>query len=163
MTFGEIDLAIAELMEKSVDAETGEIIAIDEQAFMDRLDELCGEREEKIDKMVGAFKYYESLANGIKAEKIALAKRQQIAENRASSIKEFLSHLLNGEKIEKPQYKIGWRISVSAVVDIPAEDLFPIYRKCEYKADLTAIKNDLKNGATIQGCRLVERNNINIK
>lgn len=163
MTFGEIDYEIAKLFDECVDPDTGEIIAPNEQAFMARLDELCDAKEEKIDKMVGAYKYYTTLADGIKAEKMALAKRQTIAENRADSIKEFLSHILNGEKVEKPQYKIGWRKSTKAICEVEAKDLPPIYRKEKIEPDLTSIKSALKEGATILGCRLEETNNINIK
>lgn len=163
MTFGEIDLAIQQLFESSVDAETGEIIAVDEQLFMAKMDELCDMREEKIDRLVGAFKYYSTLADGIKAEKMILAKRQQIAENRAESIKTFLSHLLNGEKIEKPQYKIGWRKSTTVQIKVDAEALPEEYRKIKYEADKTGIKSALKEGAVIDGCELVESNSIQIK
>lgn len=163
MTFLEIDREIEQLFDKFVDEETGEIIAPDECVFMAKLDELYDEKERKIDSMVGAFKYYSALADGIKAEKMLLAKRQQTAENRANSIKEFLSHLLNGEKVEKPQYKISWRKSVSAVVEKSADELPDQYTKTERKVDLTAIKSALKEGAEIDGCRLEEKNNITIK
>lgn len=163
MTFGEIELEIERLMESSIDAETGEIIALDEAEFMSKLDALYTERDDKIDKMVGAYKYYSTLADGIKAEKINLSKRQQIAESKAENIKTFLGHLLNGEKVEKPQYKIGWRKSVKAVCEVDVKDLAPIYRKEKIEPDMTSIKSALKEGATIPGCRLVEANNIQIK
>lgn len=163
MTFGEIAAEIESLLEQNVDPETGEIVAIDEQVFMARLDELYDAEEEKIDNMVGACKYYEALANGIKAEKMALAKRQQIAEHRVESIKTFLSNYLNGRKIEKPQYKISWRKSVKAVVTVGVDELDPLYQKVKIEPDLTSIKSALKEGATIEGCSLVESNNIQIK
>lgn len=163
MTFGEINAEIEKLFDENIDSDTGEIIAIEPQVFLARMDELFSAKEEKIDNMVGAFKYYSTLAEGIKAEKLALAKRQQIAENRANSIKGFLELILDGEKIEKPTYKIGWRKNTKAVCEIPAENLADIYRRVKYEPDLTSIKSALKEGATIEGCSLVESNNIQIK
>lgn len=162
MTFMEIDSQIQALFDQCVD-ENGEITEPEDGWFMAMLDQLYDAKEEKIDKMVEAFKYYSTLAEGIKTEKMALAKRQQTAERRADSIQKFLSMILNGEKIEKPSYKISWRKSVKAVCNVPAEQLADNYRKVEYKVDLTSIKSALKEGATIEGCSLVESNNIQIK
>ena len=77
-----------------IDPETGEIIDID------KLNELELERDAKIENVACWIKELKAEAEAIKAEKLALAERQRVAENKAESLKKWLAYALQGEKFK---------------------------------------------------------------
>ena len=77
MKLYEIDQALVDL----VDNETGEIIDI--EVF----DSLQMERDEKIESIALYIKDLKAEAEALKAEKLAFAERQKVAENKAESLK----------------------------------------------------------------------------
>ena len=85
MTLYEIDNAILEC----IDLETGEIIDID------KLNELQLKKETKIENVALWIKDLKAEAEAIKAEKLALAERQRVAENKAESLKRWLAFALS--------------------------------------------------------------------
>ena len=82
MKLYEIDNAILEC----IDMETGEVIDTE------RLDALQMERDAKIENVVLWIKDIKAEAEAIKAEKLALAERQKITENKVESLKKWVAY-----------------------------------------------------------------------
>lgn len=144
-----------------VDMETGEIIDFE------KLDALTIERDSKIENLALWVKNLEADAQAYKEEKDSFAQKQKVAENKAKSIKEYLSRYLAGNAFKSTRVNVGFRKSES--VDVFSMDALIKYGNDDYlkykdpEADKTAIKAALKAGANIPGCILVEKQNIQIK
>ncbi len=72
---------------------------------------------------------------------------------------------MNGQKFSSPQVEIGWRKSKQVMISLPAEQLPSEYvtTKTTLYADKKAIKTSLEGGKEIQGCQIIEKNNIQVK
>ena len=144
-----------------VDGETGEIIDLD------AIDALVMEREDKIINIARWIKELTAEAEAIKAEKMKLAKRQSATENKAESLKEYLEKILNvGENVSDATTEIKWRKSTVCEADVDVLRSKPEYAKyltyAEPKANKTEITAALKKGIEIEGCQLVEKQNMRI-
>ena len=136
-----------------IDLETGEIIDID------RLNDLQLERDGKIENVACWIKELKAEAEAIKAEKLALAERQKVAENKAESLKKWLAYALNGEKFKTAKCSVSFRKTES--VEVTDEGLSNLMKEHDelltYKApepNKKAIKDALKDGLSVQGVRL---------
>ena len=158
----ELDQRINELIANSVDPETGEV----SDGFIEKLDALNMERNEKIDNTMCLIKNLLSDAAGGEAEEKRLAELKKSAKNRAESLKNYLSQYMEAgvEKFTSEHGKIGWRKSEKVVVqdvDTLPEEFKKV--KVEVKADLISLKNALKEDREIDGISLEEHQNIQIK
>lgn len=160
MKLYEIDNAILEC----IDFETGEIIDID------KLNDLRMERDAKIENVALWIKDLKAEAEAIKAEKLALAERQKVAENKAENLKKWLAYALQGEKFKTARCSVSFRSTES--VEITPEGLENLMRggKDElltYKdpePNKKAIKDAIKNdGLNVQGVQLVQNVSTIIK
>lgn len=153
MKLYEIDQAIMDL----VDSETGEIIDI--EAF----DSLQMEREEKIEGIALYIKDLKAEAEALKAEKMAFAERQKVAENKVESLKNYLAYALKGQAFKSTKAVVSFRKTQQ--VDIPdihkLDENFLRYKEPE--ADKTAIKEAIKAGQTVKGATLIENTSVIIK
>ena len=153
MKLYEIDEAIM----ACIDAETGEIIDAD------KLDKLTMERDAKIENVALWIKDLKAEAEALKAEKMAFAERQKVAENKIESLKKWLAYALDGKAFETTRASVTFRKS-------QAVEIAEIYKLDEnylrYKepdADKTAIKEALKAGKEVAGATLVENTSVIIK
>ena len=154
MTLYEIDEEILNL----VDQETGEIVDIE------RLEELEMERDKKVSNVACWIKNLKAEADALKAEKNNLAKRQSACENKAEQLKDYLSYALNGMKYKDARCAISYRKSESVEIDDAAIDSLPEeYIKIEKSVKKTELKDAIKAGYEFEGCRLIEKNNIQIR
>ena len=149
MTIYEIDEKIL----NCIDLETGEIIDID------KLNELQFEKDAKIENVACWIKELKAEAEAIKAEKLVLAERQKVAENKAESLKKWLAFALNGEKFKTAKCSVSFRRSES--VEVTEEGLEALMKEHDelltYKApepNKKAIKDAIKDGLSVQGVRL---------
>lgn len=153
MTIFEIDKAIMEC----VDLETGEIIDTEQ------LDKLQMEREAKLENVACWIKELKAEAEALKAEKMAFAKRQQVAENKMESLKKYLAYALDGQAFKTTRASVTFRKSQAVEID----DIYKLdenyLRYKEPEADKTAIKEALKAGQTVAGATLVENTSVIIK
>ena len=153
MKLYEIDQAIMDL----VDSETGEIIDI--EAF----DSLQMEREEKIEGIALYIKDLKAEAEALKAEKLAFAERQKVAENKVESLKNYLAYALKGQAFKSTKAVVSFRKTQQ--VDVP--DIYALdenfLRYKEPEADKTAIKEAIKAGQTVKGATLIENTSVIIK
>ena len=136
-----------------IDPETGEIIDID------KLNELELERDAKIENVACWIKELKAEAEAIKAEKLALAERQKVAENKAESLKKWLAYALNGEKFKTAKCSVSFRKTES--VEVTDEGLSNLMKEHDelltYKApepNKKAIKDAIKDGLSVEGVRL---------
>ena len=106
-------------------------------------------------------------AEALKKEKESFAKRQQTAENRAKSLKNYIAFLLNGEKFKTDRVQISWRRSEQVQTDdefmLWAKEHSAYLRFKEPEVDKTALKEALKSGIEVPHAVLVENQNIQIK
>ena len=145
-----------------IDLETGEIIDID------RLNDLQLERDAKIENVACWIKELKAEAEAIKAEKLALAERQKVAENKAESLKKWLAYALQGEKFKTAKCSVSFRKTES--VEVTEEGLEALMKEHDelltYKApepNKKAIKDALKDGLSVQGVRLECNTSVIIK
>lgn len=140
-----------------VDMETGEIIDAE------KLSQLQIAFDDKVEGIALWIKNLLSDAAAIKAEKEKLSDRQRVCENKAKSLKEYLSRFLGGQKFKTPRAAISYRpskaVEVQDISKLPEEYL----KFAEPTVDKTKVKKALENGAELAGVELVERVNIQIK
>lgn len=158
MKLYEIDNAILDC----IDLETGEVIDTE------RLDDLQMERVAKIENVALWIKDLKAESEAIKAEKMALAERQKVAENKAESLKNWLAYALDGQKFSTAKCAVSFRktekveISDVGMIRLMKEhDELLTYKDPE--PNKTAIKQALKDGLTVQGVQLVQNMSTIIK
>lgn len=153
MTLYEIDQAITNCL----DSETGEIIDAE------LLDNLQMERNEKIENVACWIKELKAEAEALKAEKLAFAERQKVAENKAESLKNWLAYVLNGEKFKTTRASVTFRATDKVeITDImQLDESFLRYKEPE--ADKIAIKEAIKAGQEVAGATLVSSTSVIIK
>ncbi len=141
-----------------VDEETGELF--DPEAF----ELLQLEKTEKIESLACWVKNLEAYAEALNNEKKSINEKQAKVKNRIDGIKRYMSDNFAGEKLQTGKVSIGWRssesVEVSEVEKIPKQ-----YLKIKevIEPDKRAIKEAIKDGAEIEGCELVTKQNIQIK
>ena len=158
----EINKAMMDAWDAAIDPETGELDADALAAF----EALQMERDEKVENIGCWIKNLASDAEALKAEAKAMTERAKRAERKADSLKRYLEAALHGEKFSSTRCAISWRHSTSVEVDEAEVPELPeqyVRRKVTVEADKTAIKDALKAGEIIEGCRLVEKQSIQIK
>lgn len=159
MNIYEIDNAILEC----IDLETGEIVDTD------RLEALKMGREAKIENVALWIKELKAEAEAIKAEKLALAERQKVAENKAESLKKWLAWVLDGQKFSTARCAVSFRRSEA--VDITPEGLIELMKGghdellkySDPEPNKTAIKQAIKDGLNVKGVQLVQNISTIIK
>jgi hypothetical protein len=148
---------IDEEIMKCVDMETGEII---DSA---KLDELQMDRDAKIENIACWIKNLTADAEALKAQKQAFADRQKAAENKAESLKKYLSDYLAGQKFSTEKVAISFRktssVNITDMTKLPEQYL----KFSDPTPDKTAIKNAIKDGAVIAGAEIIEGQSISIK
>ena len=162
MNLFEIDDAIQrcvklENSDNYVDTETGEIIdtAAIEQLEMDR--------DKKIRNIACWIRNLEADEKALADQIKTFTARKNAAKNKRESLKSYLANFLNGAKWQNSEVAISWRKSEVVEVEEGAAIPEKYLRYKEPEINKAAIKADLKAGATIYGCQLVTKNNIQIK
>lgn len=153
MKLYEIEQAIMDC----IDMETGEIIDAE------KLDQLQMERETKIENVACWIKELKAEAEALKAEKMAFAERQKVAENKMESLKKWLAYALDGQAFKSTRASVTFRATESVeITDIyKLEENFLRYKEPE--ADKKAIKDAIKAGQEVAGATLVKSTSTIIK
>ena len=158
----DINKALVDAWDAAIDPETGEL----DETLLAAFEALQMERDEKVENIGCWIKNLASDAEALKAEAKAMNERAKRAERKADGLKRYLEAALHGEKFQSTRVAISWRRSTSVEVDeaeIPELPEQYVRRKVTVEADKTAIKDALKAGEVIEGCRLVEKQSIQIK
>jgi len=142
-----------------VDTETGDIVDIE------KLEALEMERDTKISNIACWIKDLKAEAEAIKAEKQNLDKRLKADTNKAEQLKNYIDGYLNGAKFKDSRCVISYRKSVSTEIaeDLDLNTLPDGCKTIKVEANRSAIKEALQNGEVINGCKLVEKSNIQIR
>lgn len=150
----EIDQAIMDC----IDTETGEILDYE------KLNGLQMQRDKKVEGVACWIKNLVADAAAYKAEKEAFAERERVAARKAERLKEWLVMALEGQKFSSSRCAVSFRRSETVEVD-DAQRIPPnlLRVKTTVDPDKTAIKTMLKAGQEIEGCRLVEKLNPQVK
>ena len=150
----EIDQAIL----SCIDTETGEVID------PEQLDRLQMERDAKVEGVACWIKNLQADALAFKAEKEAFDKREKAATAKVDQLKKWLAQALYGQKFSTAKCAVSFR--KSEAVEIVDEESIPkdmMVQTVTFKPDKKAIKELLKNGQKVNGCCLVENQNVQIK
>lgn len=159
MTLYELNEALQNF-ELQIDEETGEVLNADE------LDLLELEHELKLKNCVWWYKNKKAEAEALKAEKMKLAARQKSAERQAEWMLNYIDMDLNGKPF-KPTDDVTVNVAYRKSKTVECDNIFDVpddyLRYEEPKLDKTKIKKAFKEGINVAGCRIVEKNNIQIK
>ena len=162
----EIDKSIEDILNAVIDPDTGEIVDTES------LDALLLEREQKIESVALYYKDVAAEMGAVGDEIIRLEDRLKRLKKTSEGLKIYLCKALNGQKFTTPKCEVNFRKSEAVEVDDAfvewASDvnnlaLHFLKRKITDTPDKTAIKKYLKDGGTLEHCRIVENNNITIK
>ena len=158
----ELDQAVLTVLDGGLvfDEETGEIYW-DEDNFA----QLEMERNAKLENVALYIKGLEADASAIRAEEKALSERRSIKEKTAERLRGYLTlsmEAFGDKKLETPRVALSFRRSEQ--VEVFDESMLP-NRFCKTKItpDKTAIKKAIKDGETVEGAILMERQNLQIK
>ena len=141
-----------------IDEETGEILNIDE------LDALELAKDVKVENICLYVKNLLSDAKAYKEEKDNFAQKQKAAENKAERLKEYLQTMLAGEKFKSSKVTVSYRKSKTVdVIDVEYAPAEYLRIKQTVEPDKKAIKEAIENGIEVNGCSLVEKQNMSIR
>lgn len=161
----EIDKNLYQLLEFDmvVDEETGEILFEESD-----IDNLLLSRDEKIENTGCYIKNLLSDIEQLKAEEKSLKERRQTKEKKVERLKKYLadSMLLFGDKkFETPRVALSFRKSKQVEIDedvVLPEEFIKV--KVEKSPDKTKLKDAiLKQGESIEGVRIIEKENLQLK
>lgn len=135
--------------------------------FITEMDLLTMERGRKLLSMACLVKELEADADALKKEITTLSERARVKSNAAARVKAIVSAFMEpGEKLSDSRVELSWRKSQAVEIDDrPAEQFPEEFRrtKITVEVDKTAIKDALKNGAAVEGARLINKQNLQIK
>lgn len=143
---------------------------LDEQTLTDTLDSMGGELQVKAQSVACFIRNLEATAAAIKEAEAAMAARRKALENRAARVKDYLlaSMMVAGvDKIECPLFRMTVRDNPPAV-EVYEPELIPaqFMRQPEPpppSVDKAAIREALKDGQDVPGCRLTRGKSLQIK
>ena len=140
----------------------------DEQAYIDTLEALQGELDDKVGQWARCIKNLEGERDAIKAEGDRLTKRAKSIDNEVTHMKATLLMYLKAAGVTKDgdsvlKASIRKASNAPLEIDLAPEDLPEEFKKVTIEADKTAIKDALKAGKTFEWARMGERSEyINI-
>lgn len=164
MNLYEIALTYRDAADKLADLD------LDPQTLEDTLESLSGDLEEKATNTAFLIRNLEANAAAIKDAEAAMAARRKALENRAARVKDWVlaNMMLAGvQKIECPYFKVSVRDNPAAV-EVHEPGLIPanFMRQPDPPppaVDKTAIKEALKAGQDVPGCKLTVGKRLEIK
>ena len=140
-----------------IDEETGEILNMDE------LDALQLEKDAKVENICLWIKNLKSDAEAYRTEKKAFEQKIRAAENKAARLTAYVDYILAGNKFKSSKVSVSYRkseqIECADLLDVDVDYL----RYKEPELDKKKIKDAIKAGIEVKGCRLVERHNVQIR
>lgn len=144
-----------------VNEETGEVIDIEQ------IEQLQMTFESKVENIGRWIKNLASEVEAYKVEEKRLATRRKANENKIASLKQYLETCMSGKTYKSPTVQITWRSSASVDVDMNElmkyDDCDSYLKYTEPTPNKLAIRDVLKNGGSIPGCKLVTSENMQIK
>lgn len=134
--------------------------------YLDHLSGMAVERSRKLLSLACWLKERRAETKAAKEVAKAATDRAKAMEKRDDGLEDFIQRNLElGEKMKDDRAEITWRKSSAVQVDIEAENLPEPYRvtKTEYSADKKALKEAIESGLEVDGVKIVNRLNLQIK
>lgn len=144
----------------NVDEKTGEV----KQEYVDRLNELQVQKEEKLENIGCYIKNLDAEVKAMEEEAKALNKRKDVLKKKSERLKKYVASILNGEKFESTKVVFSFRKSDE--VNIVDESLIPeeyMRTTTKIEPNKDAIKKAIKEGKEVRGAFLVDKNNMSVK
>jgi hypothetical protein len=139
-----------------IDMETGEI------TDPERLEQLQIDRHEKLRNIAFVAINASADITAYREQEKRFTAKRKAAEKTLAWAKETLARELAGQKMKEVEFTISYRpsevVEIDDDADLPAE-----FIKMKSEWDKAAIKEALKEGAVFEGCRLVQKQNIQIR
>jgi len=139
-----------------IDMETGEI------TDPERLEQLQIDRHEKLRNIAFVAINASADITAYREQEKRFTAKRKAAEKTLAWAKETLARELAGQKMKEAEFTISYRpsevVEIDDDADLPAE-----FIKMKSEWDKAAIKEALKEGAVFDGCRLVQKQNIQIR
>lgn len=172
MNLYEIDAALVEALEKGYYEEfISEDGEFDEEGFTAYLNELKMAQDAKLENLACFIKNIEAEAKAIKDEEAALAARRKTKELKVQRLKDYLQGFMQFKELnsfESARCKVSFRKSTK--LDVTDNDKVKAWaeqhdllRYKEPELMKTEITKLLKDGEEIDGCRLIEVKNLQLK
>lgn len=144
-----------------VNEETGEIVDVEQ------IENLQMTFESKVENIGRWIKNLSAEADAYKVEEKKLAAKRKAAENKIASLRQYLETCMAGKTFKSPTVQISWRTSASVDVDLNElmkyDDCDSYLKYTEPTPNKLLIRDELKKGASIPGCKLVTSENMLIK
>ena len=167
MNIWQIDRRMKEIDYKAEDQETGEIL---DEILYAELEALQMARPEKVENLALWIKDLQVFADDLKAEKMAIAKRQAQVERKVEKLKGWLQVFLDGEKPKSPRYQVRYTTTSSVVLSDEPETVnwlvdhgYDDAVKIDVSVRKDEVKKLLKGGADVPGASLEERVSMSVK
>jgi len=155
----QLDEAMQDATFEAVERE-GEVSDI----LIDKIEALELEHDEKVSNIACMIKNIDSESSALKNEKKSIDARIKQKDSTVSSLKTYLSTWMKGEKFEDHRCAVSWRKSKSVII---TDELV---LSCRYitevvtkKIDKKMIKLEIDGGCNVEGAKVVENQNIQIK
>ena len=139
-----------------IDMETGEI------TDPERLEQLQIDRHEKLRNIAFVAINASADITAYREQEKRFTAKRKAAEKTLAWAKETLSRELAGQKMKEAEFTVSYRPSEAIEIDEGA-DIPPEFLTMNPVIDKMSLKAALKEGAVISGCRLVQKQNIQIK
>lgn len=157
----QISEEVRQLLDWAVDEDTGEI----NELFDQSLEALLVQRDQIAIDAAAYIKEQQALVAGISSEIKRLERRVTSAQKRVDSAKKAICWAIEpGTRMEDERAAISWRKSTSVEIKdgayLPPEYIKEYVEQRPMKAE---IKKALKEGKTVPGAQLVEKNNLQVK
>lgn len=141
--------------------------AMDPKAYeeaMERISKLEGDKDKKLADCCAYYRELQAEVDGADAELERIKNLAENAQNRLDNWKKYIAICLGaGETWKNSIFKLSWRKSVAVRIE-NEEQIPPAYLReiLRYEPDKKQIMADLKQGATIPGAVLEEKQNLQI-
>lgn len=143
--------------ELEMDEDTGEVLNLAD------LDKVEMEFKKKVEGICLWIKNLKADALAYKAEKDSFIRKQREAEKKAESLSRYVQGVLRGEKFKTNRVAVSYRKSEVVECSDLSKVSEQFLRFKDPELDKIAVKKALKNGETVEGCSLVEKQNMTIR
>lgn len=158
-------LALVDLIDSSVDDETGEIH--DAETLQQLEDDLEDKLKKKGGSIIEVIRYQEDDLTAITNEIERLTNIKKVMQKKNANFKEYIRYNMEKmgvNKIETPNGILSLRKSTRVIVEDNTKVPVAYQKtKIDVTVDKTAIKKDLQSGKEVAGAKLVEGYNLNIR
>ena len=134
--------------------ESGGELSPDLESMLNLLTEA---REQKIENIMYLINNNEAYIDALKAKESELYEKRKRAEKQIKNLKSLISLLVpKGEKLKAGIFSVSWRKTPAKAEVYDMEKLPEVYKRIIEEPDIRLILETLKQGATIEGAKLVE-------